>query len=98
MRYWILFDFGFRGNPEQLYIWLDNMKAQECGGNMATFKTNKKLETIVSEVEKVTDKNARIYMLSMFNRRFGGRFIVGQRRRAPWTGYGSPDYTAKEDT
>jgi hypothetical protein len=35
---WISFDLGVKGDYEQLYAWLDNHGAKECGPNLATLR------------------------------------------------------------
>ena len=35
---WISFDLGVKGDYEQLYAWLDNHEAKECGPNLATLR------------------------------------------------------------
>lgn len=84
MRYWLSFDLGLRGNYEALYEWLDNMEAKECGENMATFVTEKTIDKIKKELSKLLGENARIYII----RNGSGKFILGKRKRAPWSGYG----------
>lgn len=93
-RYWLSFDLGLRGNYEELYIWLDNMKALECGENIATFVTDKSVKQINEELAKFLKKSVRIYIIA----KSGGKFILGRRKRPSWAGYGGPEYTGKVDT
>ena len=93
-RYWVSFDLGLRGNYEELYAWLDSQGAKECGDGVASFVSNKSREQIISELKKLEQPpikslpgsrtTARIYLITM---KEGGKFIVGKRRAAPWTGY-----------
>lgn len=88
MRYWLTFDLGFRGNYEELYGWLDKMEAKECGDSCATFSTYLSKDEIRTELSGILDKNARIYLI--FRKEDGvrrGRFIIGKRKLAPWSGY-----------
>lgn len=87
MRYWLSFDLGLRGNYEDLYEWLDNMNAVECGDNLASFVTDKTREQIVKELRKFL-KNARVYIISKYKGKYVGKFVLGKRKQAPWTGYG----------
>ena len=84
MRYWLSFDLGLRGNYEELYEWLDNMGARECGNSVATFVTDKTREQIIQELSKLLDKKSRVYIINM---KQGGKFIFGRRKDAPWSGY-----------
>ena len=93
MRYWFSFDLGLRGNYEQLYEWLDNMEAKECGDSMATFVTEKTRAKIVEELSEFLDEKARVYITD----RHGGKFIFGKRKRASWAGYGGPLFEVEEE-
>ena len=84
MRYWLSFDLGLRGEYEDLYMWLDAMEARECGENVATFLSEKTGEQIKTELSDILDERARVYIIT---RKQGGRFILGKRKRAPWSGY-----------
>jgi len=88
MRYWLSFDLGLRGNYEDLYEWLDNMEAVECGDSLATFVTNKNRDQITKELKKFLDNTARIYIITKDQGKFVGKFVLGKRKRAPWVGYG----------
>lgn len=89
MRYWLSYDLGLRGNYEDLYEWLDNMKAVECGESLASFVTHKTRDQIVKEIKAFLDKNARVYVISKHKDKYVGKFVLGKRKRAPWTGYSS---------
>ncbi len=88
MRYWLSFDLGLRGNYEDLYEWLDNMKAIECGDSLATFVTDKTRDQIGKELKKFLDKRARIYIITQHKGKFVGRFVLGKRKHAAWAGCG----------
>ncbi|MHB9292468.1 hypothetical protein Holit_01566 [Hollandina sp. SP2] len=36
-RVWLSYDLGIKGDYANLYIWLDEHKALECGDSIATF-------------------------------------------------------------
>jgi hypothetical protein len=87
VRYWISFDLGLRGEYEPLYAWLDRQQARECGTNLATFLSDKTRSKIAKELTQILDmdRKPRIYIINM---REGGKFVIGKRTVAPWTGYG----------
>lgn len=89
MRYWLSYDLGLRGNYEDLYEWLDNMEAVECGESLASFITDKTRDQIVKEIKAFLDKNARVYVIGKYKDKYVGKFVLGKRKRAPWAGYGS---------
>jgi hypothetical protein len=31
MRYWLIYDLGLQGHYDELFAWLDQHKAKECG-------------------------------------------------------------------
>ncbi len=97
-RYWHSFDLGLRGNYEELYVWLDNMNASECGENLATFFSGKTTERISKELAELLGKNARIYLVGDIDGKFRGKFFLGRRKRPPWAGYGGPKYTSQVDS
>lgn len=94
-RYWLSFDLGLRGNYEDLYAWLDELDARECGESVATFLSNKSREEIADELYKLlgADKKARVYIINM---KQGGKFILGKRKAAAWAGY-SPEMVEAEE-
>jgi len=85
-RYWISYDLGLSGDYEQLYAWLDRHGAKECGTSIATFLSPKSRDEVARELKTVLDlkRNPRIYVISM---KTGGKFVLGRRKVAPWTGY-----------
>src|SRR5258705_495299 len=85
-RFWISFDLGLSGNYTELYAWLDQKGAKECGDSVATFTSEKSRQQIKSELTRILNlkRNPRIYLIS---RKEGGRFIFGTRKVAPWTGF-----------
>ena len=95
-RYWLSFDLGLQGDYEALYSWLDKQKARECGSTVATFVSKKTRDQIVRELSGILDpkKKQRIYIINM---KQGGRFILGNRAVAPWTGYAQVSLESEEE-
>lgn len=83
-RYWVSYDLGLRGNYDELYAWLDKLEAKECGDSVATFVSGKSREQVIRELKKVVGPGKRVYLITM---KQGGKFVVGKRRAAPWSGY-----------
>jgi hypothetical protein len=85
-RLWISYDLGLTGEYEQLYAWLDKHGAKECGPNVATFLSDKSRDEIVGELRGLLDikRNPRVYVITM---KAGGKFVLGRRKVAAWTGY-----------
>jgi len=89
-RYWISFDLGLMGDYSHFYEWLDTHNAEECGAGTAAIVSMKSLDAIVAEMKEILrdTPRARAYILSKLpDGRFGGKFVVGGRRKAPWAGF-----------
>ena len=89
-RYWISFDLGLMGDYSHFYKWLDEQEAQECGSGTASIISNKSLDAIVSAMRDALQETprARVYILARQpDGRFGGKFVIGGRRKAPWSGF-----------
>jgi hypothetical protein len=91
---WICYDLGVRGDYENLYTWLDERKAKECGNSVAVL-TYKYKDDLIQEIKEEIqskvrfDKRDRVYVVYR-NRLEGknrGTFIVGGRRASPWAGF-----------
>jgi hypothetical protein len=98
-RYWISFDLGLMGDYSHIYEWLDAQNAEECGSGTAAVVSAKPLDAIIAEVQDLfkDTPRARVYILSRQpDGRFGGKFIVGNRRKAPWSGFAVRDSSAVE--
>ena len=90
MRYWLTYDLGLRGEYQELYGWLDDNDAKECGDGVATLVSSKSWKTIQTELKKILDDKARVYLVyKKKDGSFTGTFILGKRKRAPWSGYGA---------
>ena len=91
---WLAFDLGVRGDYEGLYVFLAEVNAKECGGNLAVF-TFQFQDDLIKELKAAIkgqmkfDKRSRLYV--MYTKPDGkptGKFIVGGRKSPPWAGYG----------
>ncbi|MBM3326151.1 MAG: hypothetical protein FJY65_04085 [Calditrichaeota bacterium] len=92
------YDLGLRGNYEELYTWLDNLEARECGDASATFKSSLSPEQIKAELKKALNKEARIYLIGFVDGQLRGKFILGRRKvRADWSGYAVETDEVDED-
>jgi len=102
---WINFDLGVRGDYEGLYTWLDAKGAIECGDNFAFFKHDVSediAENIKKEIEENVEVNKKTRIYAIFRdpetKKMKGKFIFGNRKAAPWTGYaGGSDQTEEEE-
>ena len=92
---WISYDLGVNGDYEGMYVWLDNHAAKECGDSVALVHFESAGD-IVAELRKEFKKNvkltarSRIYVIYRGDdTKVKGTWLVGVRKQAPWTGYGS---------
>jgi hypothetical protein len=94
-RIWLSYDLGFSADYTGLYQWLDSYDAVECGNGLASFKINIDnpddiVEILRSEIQKHIEikKGNRFYVI--YNRGdqgIVGKYILGNRKASPWTGY-----------
>jgi hypothetical protein len=93
---WLSFDLGVSGDYDGMYRWLADHNAVECGDGFALVRIDPLefpkfpdglLEDIAMDVE-IDSKKMRIYIVWKDHEQSKGRFIVGNRRQAPWAGYG----------
>jgi hypothetical protein len=102
---WISYDLGVRGDYESLYAWLDAHDAKECGDSVAvftyTYEGSSLLATLTADLKSsvTIDKRSRIYVIcrEQAERKSRGRFIFGNRRAAPWTGYAHSETESVDD-
>lgn len=95
-RYYVSFDLGLRGNYLDLYMWLDNLDAKECGDTVATFLSTKTREELIEELSNLLKgEKARVYILHV--ERGKGSFVIGKRKKAPWTGYAELESEDEEE-
>jgi hypothetical protein len=89
MRFWITFDLGLRSTNQKLYEWLDKVKARECGPFAATFQSTKPRSSLIKELGRLVDGQARLYLIGREtpeDKVIGG-FVLGRRKAAPWEGF-----------
>jgi hypothetical protein len=89
---WMSYDLGIQGDYEGLYRWLAGHEAKECGDGMAAFSFAYRADLIkelTADLKKNVDvkKRARIYVVSQKDEKPVGKFVIGGRKDAPWTGY-----------
>jgi hypothetical protein len=102
--FWLSYDLGLKGDYEGLYRWLDSRAARECGDSVAYVRFEYK-KNFVAELKKClaenisTDAGTRFYAIYRRDdtRKFTGRFIMGNRRAAPWIGYAPATGPAQTD-
>lgn len=105
-KLWMSYDLGINGDYSNLYSWLDNHQAKECGDSFAYIKSfeysNLFLAELKESIKKAVKlkKSDRIYIIYKKDDdgASSGKFLFGQRKVAPWMGYGT-DYqeTLEED-
>lgn len=92
-RFWISFDLGIAGDFEGIYEWLDAHEAVECGENCASIVFETKADPfkeIAAALKKAVQfrKKDRVYLIGRKpDGKQYGAFIIGRRRRSPWSGY-----------
>ncbi len=94
----ISFDLGLKGDYSNLYSWLDQHDAIECGNGLAALaydakdtsfeKTYEQLKMELQEKIQI-DKTDRLYMImkDTADGMMKGKFLFGNRKRAPWEGH-----------
>jgi hypothetical protein len=96
-RFWLSYDLGLQADYGPLYAWLDKMQARECGDSAATFTVDKSRERVAKELAEVVRKG-RLYLIgrTAAGKTIGG-FILGGRKRAPWSGFAEGAVEAAEE-
>jgi len=89
---WISFDLGVKGDYEGIYKWLDEHKARECGDSLAGLNyehSGDLIDDLRTDLQKSIEftTKSRVYVIRLLDGKMKGRFIVGGRRMAPWSGY-----------
>ncbi len=91
---WMSFDLGVNGDYEGMYAWLDEHSAKECGDSMALVQVpirNNLVAEVLSSLKKRVKltSRSRVYIIyrgeDLKNK---GVWLVGNRKQAPWAGYG----------
>lgn len=101
---WMSYDLGVQGDYPNLYEWLDDLDAVECGNSVAYFKYEyTSLENLLDELKRDLTKRVslnpqnRIYVVFRKNDgSFAGRFIFGKRKANPWEGYSKQGETEED--
>lgn len=100
MKKWVMinYDLGLKGDYQNLYRFLDNNNALDCGNCNSALEievSKDDFDTIFDEVTSMIKKNFefsqndRIYLtVTDSTNQMRGRFICGNRKRAIWEGYG----------
>jgi hypothetical protein len=91
---WVSFDLGVSGDYENMYAWLDDHQAKECGDSVASFRFScdgDLPESLKTEIENAVslNKRSRVYVVYRDGGKLKGRYIIGRRKSAPWDGYGT---------
>jgi hypothetical protein len=100
---WISFDLGIQGDYDGIYSFLDSLGARECGDSVGVIQFEFKrdlLAELKGALSKAVnlDKRSRVYVIFPDDKgKYKGRFLVGGRKRSPWSGYGAVGF-AEEDT
>ncbi len=92
-RYWLSYDLGLHGSYDEMYQWLDERDAKECGDSVATFVSSQNRDSIKNELKKLLRVTDRVYLIDMKN---GGTFVSGKRKPAPWAGYAQTEMVEVE--
>lgn len=100
---WLSFDLGVRGDFDGLYGFLDTHKAKECGDSVAAFWYEYErdlIKDLTKDLQKnvTVDKRSRVYVIYKAPKgKYAGKFIFGNRKSAPWSGFG-PSENDEEDS
>jgi len=104
---WLSFDLGVSGDYEGLYKWLANHHAIECGESLGFFHYESKAKNVDAMLEELTkdisenvtvSKKTRMYVVYRSDeQKAKGKFLFGNRRQPPWTGYGEEEQTVDEE-
>ncbi len=103
--FWLSYDLGLKGDYNSLYTWLDNQEAKECGDSIAFFNfkfKNNFIEEISNSLKesldiRKTDRFYLIYLDSDDNNKIKGKFLFGNRKRAPWEGFSNKNLNSDID-
>jgi len=92
VKVWLNFDFGFSADYENLYYFLNKIKAKEYGDTLAYFETEYKKDFIKSLKKQLLNeiklkKNDRIYLIIMYKEKLLSGFILGNQKSPAWQGF-----------
>ncbi|AWH84557.1 hypothetical protein HYN59_05235 [Flavobacterium album] len=108
MKKWIMinYDLGLKGDYQNLYRFLDNHDALDCGNSNAALEievSEDNFDIIYEETKELIESeitisnNDRLYLtVTDSSCQMRGRFLFGTRKRAIWEGYGNKE-TFQED-
>lgn len=89
---WLSYDLGVDGPYEELYHWLDERDAKECGDSVAVLLFSWTSD-IKGELKRSLKNNVnlrardRIYAVVPREKSgYRGAFVFGNRKAAPWAG------------
>jgi hypothetical protein len=93
---WLSFDLGVAGDYDGMYRWLAEHEAIECGDSFALVRIDPlqfpnfpfDFKTDIEKAVDIDPKKTRIYIVWNDHDQVKGRFIFGNRRQAPWAGFG----------
>lgn len=95
-KIWLSYDLVTLGDYEDLFTWLDDHNARECGRNLAVLKFEYAVdvfEELIDDLNQAVelDRQTRIYVMLRDHDgdKMVGRFVKGRRKQPPWTGYGN---------
>lgn len=102
---WLSYDLGVRGDYENLYTWLADHNAKECGDSLAVLVYEHKGDLVgklTAELKRTieTDKRTRVYIVfrnPADPTKTKGVFVFGGRRAPPWAGYSSKGREESDD-
>ena len=100
---WLSYDLGVTGDYEGMYAWLDDQGAKECNSSLAFFQyfyEDDLLESLKQEIRNAININnrSRIYVIFREGGKTKGRYLIGKRKNAPWTGFGSHDDLEQDES
>ena len=80
-----------------MYEWLDNHNAHACGENLAFVRYefgDNLFEELKNDIKTNIDLVNKNHIYVIFKDEAGnvlGKFLAGERIKAPWTGYGAAE-------
>ena len=108
---WLTYDLGVKGDYNNLYAWLDDHGAIECGNNLAflyyeaitAHKDEEFINCIRAELKEriKLEPGNRIYIIRAAQddgkKTIKGTFLIGKRKASPWEGYGEKSNETNEE-
>lgn len=109
---WLTYDLGVGGDYQNLYAWLDDHNAVDCGNNFAYLwipyqkgmSDDEFMNNILKDIEAYVSLKPgnRIYIVRSYQddndeKKMKGSFIYGKRKASPWEGFGSKTNDTAEE-